>query len=179
MADQAKVTSIDALEAFRASLIVFLTRARRALDDSSEDVRRTRQWVQHDQRQHWENELRRRIKKLEQARQELMSARLAVQQSSAVAVRQLAVAKAEREIAEVEAKLGKLKGWAQNFDSRADPLLKRVDGLRLKLADLNKAASHLVNLQKTLEAYAESGASLPAPAPLPAAEAETETEPHA
>lgn len=174
MADQAKVTSIEALESFRASLIVFLTKARRALDDSSEDVRRTRQWVQHDQRQHWENELRRRTKKLDQARQELMSARLATHQSSSVAVRQLAVAKAERDIVEVEAKLGKLKGWAQNFDGRADPLLKRVEGLRLKLAELNKGASHLVNLQKTLEAYAESAAPSPAVLPAPTVEIETE-----
>jgi hypothetical protein len=172
MADQAKVTSIEALESFRASLIVFLAKARRALDDSSEDARRTRQWLQHDQRLHWDYELSGRRKKLEQARQELMSARLSTHQSSAVAARQLAAARAEREVAELEAKLKKLKAWGQNFDTLADPPLKRIDGLRLKLIELNKATAHLFNLQKTLEAYAESETPVtPAPA-LPAEENE-------
>ena len=64
---QANITSLEALDSFRSSLIVFLTKARRSLDEAGEEVRRTRQWVQHDQRTHWEGEFRRRTKQLEQA----------------------------------------------------------------------------------------------------------------
>jgi prefoldin subunit 5 len=158
MATQAKVTSTEALESFRASLIVFLTKARRSLDESSDEVRRVRQWVQHDQRTHWEGEFRRRTKKLEQAQQELMSARLGASsnQQSALMARQMAVAKAQREIAEAETKLKKLKGWSQNYDTCADPIIKRMDKLRQSLNELPKAIAYLVNVQKTLEAYAEA-----------------------
>ena len=44
MATEAKVRSVDALESLRASLIIFGTRARRAIDQVGEEVSRTRQW---------------------------------------------------------------------------------------------------------------------------------------
>ena len=130
MATQAKITSTEALESFRASLIVFLAKARRSLDDSTDEVRRMRQWLQHDQRVHWEGELRRKAKQLEQAQQELMSVRLADHQQSALMARQMAVAKAQRELAEMEGKLRKLKSWNQNYDTCADPIVKRMDRLK-------------------------------------------------
>ncbi len=77
MAEQVKVTSIDALETFRASLIIFLTEAHRSLDEVGDAVRRTRQWVQSDQRMHWEGEIRRRKKILDAAEAEFFGARLA------------------------------------------------------------------------------------------------------
>ena len=172
MATQAKVTSTEALEAFRASLVVFLAKARRALDDSNDEVRRTRQWLQHDQRVHWEGELRRRTRQLEQAQQELMSARLGTNQQSAVMARQMAVAKAQRDLAEVEGKLRKLKGWNQNYDSAADPIIKRMDKLRQALDELPKAIAYLVNVQKALDAYTDSAGPVTAPATEPSSLAE-------
>jgi predicted transcriptional regulator len=182
--NQAKVTSIEALEAFRAALIVFLTKARRVVDDSSEEVSRTRQWIQHDQRTHWEGEFRRRTKKLEQAQAELMSVRLgaAAHQESARMARQMAVAKAQRDVAEVEGKLRKLKGWSQNYDTCAEPILKRMDKLRQGLDELPKAIAYLVNVERALNAYAESGRTVsaePSPQAEPAAaapEAESATQ---
>ena len=158
MATQAKVTSTEALESFRASLIVFVTKARRSLDDAGDEVRRMRQWLQHDQRTHWEGEYRRRKKQLDQAQQELMSARLgaSANQQSALMVRQAAVLKAQRELVEVEGKLKRLKAWSQNFDTCADPIIKRMDRLAQSLNELPKAIAYLVSVQKTLDAYAES-----------------------
>jgi len=161
MANQARVTSTDELESFRASLIVFLGKARRSLDDLGDEVRRTRQWLQHDQRIFWEGEARRRAKALERAQQELMSVRLASHQESAVAARQAAAAKAQRALDEAEDKLRKVKTWNQNFDHCADPIVKRLEGIRELLdQDMPKAVSYLVNVQRTLEAYVEA----PAPA---------------
>jgi chromosome segregation ATPase len=156
---QARVTSTEALETFRAALVIFLSKSKRALDDATDEVRRTRQWVTHDQRVHWEGEFRRRTKKLEQAQQELMSAKLQAAgqkgAQSALMARQMAVQKAQRDLAEAEAKIRRLKSWAQNFDSATDPVIKRVDKLRHTLAEYPKAISHLVTLQKALDAYAE------------------------
>ena len=61
MATHAYITSVDALEVFRASLIVFLNKAHSALDQASDEIRRTRGWIQYDRRSYWENEARRRI----------------------------------------------------------------------------------------------------------------------
>jgi chromosome segregation ATPase len=182
MANQANITSLDALESFRASLIVFLTKARRSLDEASEEVKRTRQWLQHEQKAHWEGEFRRRTKQLEQAQQELMSARLATHQESAMLARQMAVSKAKRDLAEVEQKLRKLKAWTMSFDTAADPIVKQMDRLRQTLNDLAHAVTYLASVHKTLEAYAESApaATLPASAPASspeAGDAATTTEP--
>ncbi len=153
---QARITSTEALETFRAALVVFLSKAKRALDDAGDEMRRTRQWVTHDQRVHWEGEYRRRVKRLDQAKQELMSAKMGGGQHSAVVARQMALQKAERDVAEADAKIRKLKGWAQNFDSAADPVMKRMDKLRSTLAEYPKAIAYLVAIQKTLDAYIES-----------------------
>lgn len=154
MANQANVTSSDALEAFRARLIVFHGKAKKAVDETTEEVRRMRVWVTTDQRSHWEGERRRRVKALEQAEQELMSARITGHQETAVMTRQAAVNKMKRAVAEAEDKIRRLKGWAQNFDGRADPLVKRLEGLRQYLdTDLPKATAYLVAVRKILEDY--------------------------
>ena len=44
----ARITSLDALESFRAALIVFLTTGRRTADEVIEQVRRVRLWLQNE-----------------------------------------------------------------------------------------------------------------------------------
>lgn len=155
MAEQARVTSIDALEAFRSSLINYLTEAHQHLDSVSDDVRRMRGWVQTDQRMHWQAELRRRSRHLELAEQELFSAKLSGLRDN-LTTQELAVRKAKAAVAEAEEKLLNVKQWTRNFDHCADPMLKRIDGLRQLLDhDMPKAISYLVQAQKTLESYSE------------------------
>lgn len=152
MATQAKVTSLDALETFRAALIVFLTKARRALDEVSDEIRRTRQWLENDRRPHWEGEIRRRSRALDQAQQELFSARLS--EFMEASTRQLAVRKAKLAVAEAEGKLRAVKFWNQKYDSAAEPLARGIDGLRHFLEhDMPGAVSYLVQVQKILESY--------------------------
>ena len=62
MPQSAHVTSVDALEAFRSSLIVYMSKARPTLEEISAEVMRTRLWLQTDQRTHWESQTRRRAK---------------------------------------------------------------------------------------------------------------------
>src|SRR5262245_24365139 len=174
MADRAKVTSLDALENFRANLIVFLTKARRSIDEVRDAVRRTRQWLEHDQKTYWEGQIRLRRRALDQATQELFSARLS--EFVDKTPRQQAMRKAKAALEEAEDKLRNTKKWNQNFDAAADPLAKRLESLRQFLDDdMPKGVAFLEQAQSTLDAYAETSLATPEePAP---ATAEPEAQP--
>ena len=167
MGEQIKLTSLDALESLRASMIVFLTRARRSLDQVNDEVRQTRQWLQHDRRTYWEEQLRKRRRLLDQVQGELMSARMSEFIDSPV-VQQQAVRKARLAVEEAEEKLRRVKRWTQNFDSTVDPMVKRLESLRHELDhQLPKALVYLVQTQRTLEGYTASSPADPGPITIP------------
>src|SRR5690349_17269065 len=93
MAGQAKIASVEAIEAFRAALILFVSQARPALEEVSSEVMRTRLWMENDQWRFWQTELRNRQKKLDQAQSELLSAKFSNFQDS-TALQQMAVRRA-------------------------------------------------------------------------------------
>ena len=62
MAERAQVSSIDALEAFRSNLVIYVSKARPALEEVSAEVVRTRAWLETEKRAYWENQVRRRRK---------------------------------------------------------------------------------------------------------------------
>jgi hypothetical protein len=155
MANQVRVTSLDALETFRAHLIIFLAKAVGAVDEVGDEVRRTRSWVHNDQRHFWEAQIKKRRRALDQAQGEYMNARLSKLRDNTAAQKQ-AVLKAKRELAEAEEKLLAVKLWIRNFDVSTDPLMKRMSGLRQFLDyDMPKAVAFLVQAQKTLEDYTQ------------------------
>ena len=85
MVEKAQITSVEAIESFRADLIVFLGQARPALEEVSSEMARMRLWLQDDRRVFWEMELRKRGRKLEEAKQELFNATLSqLQEASAL-----------------------------------------------------------------------------------------------
>lgn len=167
MAEQAKVTSLDALQSFRSHTILFLTKARRALDQAGDEVRRARNWVQTDQRSHWEGQIRRRQRALEQAEAELMSARMSEFVDSPT-LQQSNVRKAKAAVQEAEQKLERVKAWNRNFDTAFDPHVRKLEVLREFIDhDMPKALAYLDQVQKILESYTQIGG--PAPGPSPAA----------
>ncbi len=154
MPERAHVTSVEALEDFRASLIIYLSKVRPTLEEVTSEVLRTRVWVQSDQRTHWENQVRRRARELQQAQQVEFGARLSNLRDSTDAER-MAVQRARRALDEAEAKLRRVKQWSREFDSRIEPLAKQLDQLRNILAvDLPKAVAHLAQVIKALADYA-------------------------
>ncbi len=170
MAHQVKVTSIERLETFRAAMIIFLTKSHRSVDEVSDAIRRMRLWLQNDQRLHWEGELRRRRKVLDQFEQELLSARLSGLRDSAP-LQEKNVKRAKEAVAEAEMKLRNVKRWNRDFEHTIEPLVKKLDGMRQYLDhDLPKALAYLLQAQKTLEAYTEVGSEV-VQAPAPSAEA--------
>lgn len=150
---QAKVTSVDALAAFRSSLVQYLTSAGSAVDEVRDEVRRTRIWIQHDQRSYWEGKMKRLRKQLEQAEAELFTSRLSAMTSQSAA-RQMAVTRLRRQVRETEEKLKLLKKWNRNYDSLVEPLTKKLDGLQQILAnDMPKAVAYLRQAEESLDAY--------------------------
>ena len=167
--NQAKVTSVDVIDAFRASLIIFQSKARRCLDDAADELRRTRMWLQHEQRLRWENAVRKCARELELAEQELFSAKLSSMRDN-ITFQVNAVRKAKAALAHAEEKLRNVKAWNRNFDGLADPLGKQLEGLRQFLDfNLPKGITFLVQSTRTLEAYAEVHDSKSPPSTSPAA----------
>lgn len=155
MPDQARVTSLEALQTFRSNLIVYLGQARPLLEEVSASVLRTHLWLENEQRTHWENQIRRRLKELQQAQQALFSAKLG-SLSHEMSAEQLAVHRAKRSLEESETKLKIVKKWDREYDGRAQPLVKQMEKLHTVLAmDMVQAVAYLTQAINTLAAYAE------------------------
>lgn len=165
MADHAQVTSFDALEAFRTNLILFLNKVRIHVDEVGGGIRRTQGWLQNDRRLFWEGEIRRRRRTLDQAEQELLNAKLSTLRDN-FSVELMAMRRAKQAFDEAEQKLQNVKRWSRNFESSVAPLAKKLESLRGVLDhELPKAVHYLLEVQKTLEAYAETGGSPDVKAP--------------
>lgn len=163
MADRARVTSLEALESFRAKLLIYREKASRVLDEVSDDVTKTRLWLQSDRPVYWAAELRKRARKLEQAQQELFSAQLAGLRDASI-VQQDAVRKARNALREGEDRQRSVKQWGRQFDQRVETLARNVEKLRQVLdKDLPHAVAHLATIEKTLAAYTELTPNSPPP----------------
>ena len=170
MADQAKVSSLDAIADLRTSLVLFMERAGKALDEVADGVRRTRHWLQDEQPSYWRAQKKRAERLLDQAEQELYSSRLSTLQEISVEA-QMKVRRARRAIEEAETKLRLIKRWSRDFDSEVEPLARRLDSFHdLVKATYPKGIAQLSETLRILEEYAQLG---PGGAP-PGAAAETE-----
>jgi hypothetical protein len=163
MPERAHVTDVDALESFRSSLIIYLSKAKPTLDEVSADVTRARGWLQDEQRTHWENELRRRTRALQEAQAALFSARLSSFREASAA-EQMAVHRTKRAFDEAETKLRVIRKWNRDFDNRVQPLVKQMEKLQTVLAhDMGQAIAFLTQAINALHAYA--GVAVPTGAP--------------
>jgi hypothetical protein len=154
MADEAHVISSEAIQFFRASLIAYMTKARPLLEDACDEVFRTREWLENDRRVHWENQVRRRTRVLEEARQALLGAKMS-QLRETRAAEHMAVEKAKRALAQAEDKLRLVKSWSREFDQRAQVLVKDLEHVRSMIAnELPRATAHLAQIVQRIEAYA-------------------------
>ncbi|HVM48203.1 MAG TPA: hypothetical protein VMU04_09250 [Candidatus Acidoferrum sp.] len=175
MPERAHVSSIDALEAFRSSLIIYLSKARPALDEVNADVMRTRIWLQDEQRTHWENEFRRRYRALQEAQAALFSAKLSSFRESS-SVEQLMLHRAKRAFEEADEKLRVIKRWNRDYDHRVEPLLKQMEKLHSVLGhEMSMAIAFLTHAIDKLHAYAQ----IPVPASAPASTAPAVASPDA
>ena len=152
---QAQVTSIEAIEDFRSDLIVYVNQMQPVIDESSSEVTRVRNWLEHEQRPFWTEQLRRRRLKLEEAQAELFNARVSLMKDSCI-IPQMQVNKALKAVREAEGKLAGIKKWLRELEPVTEPLLKQIEQLRGYLqADIGRAISSLTENVKLLDAYAK------------------------
>ena len=155
MSQSARVSSIDSLDAFRANLIVYISKATRVIDDVSDDINRTKVWLQTDRTQFWKKEMRRRQKVLDQANAELMTERLG-DNREAIQNRMIAVRRAKEAVAAAEQKLARVKHWIRHYESAVEAKTKVVHQMRHFLDyDLKKALAYLEGSSRSLAEYAE------------------------
>jgi len=174
MPERAKVTSLEAIEDFRARLIVYRDKAARVLDEVGDAVTRTRLWLESDRPAHWQNQIKQRTRELEQAQQELFSAQLSGLRDASYA-QQAAVQKCRRAIRDAEERVKLVKQWERQFDQRVQTPARQVEKLRHILSnDLGQAVLWLNEVTKTLTDYSElappgsSATNSPAPIESPA-----------
>jgi DNA repair ATPase RecN len=155
MAERARVTSLEAIESFRAALVIYREKAGRVLDEVSDEVIRTRMWLQSDRITFWQNQVREKDRKLKEKQQELFSAQMSGLRDSSV-MQQMAVQKAKEALREAEARLQLVKQWNRQYDQRVEPLAHQVEKFRHEVGqNLGKAIIWMAELHKTLANYAE------------------------
>jgi hypothetical protein len=153
MAGQAQITSVEAIAAFRAQLVVYLAQMRPVLDEITSEVLRTRSWVEDDRRRFWQQEFRLRSRKLEDAKQELFTASMS-QMGDSKSSQQMAVQRAQRDLRVVEDKLVVLRKWERELENKSSPLVKQMEQLHGFLSvDMERAVAYLDQALRALDAY--------------------------
>ncbi len=168
MPEQVRITSVEAIEAFRTDLVVYLDKARNVVDEVSEEITRTRAWLQDDRGRYWAQQVKRRTLDLEARQQELFSAQLANTKRN-IQGELVAVRRAKQALEEAEAKVKVIKQWLRDYPVEIEPQGRHADLLRHALAnDMGKAVGLLSQMVETLHGYSElkpPSADLPAPPP--------------
>lgn len=153
----ANVTSLEAIARFRASLVLFLERAALVIDETGEEVKRTRGWLQSEQRIKLQQLRKRHERELERLEQELFSARLSDLAQKKTGA-QMLVNRKRRELRDLEETERKIVAWSRNFDSTVEPEARKVEKLRHFIdTDMARAVSFLAEAIRQLDAYATDG----------------------
>ena len=153
----AHITNLESLERFRSSLVLFLERANLILDEVGEEVKRTRIWLQTEQRLKLALEMKRIHRELEMLEAELFSARLSDLAQKKTGL-QMLVNQKRRETRELEETQRKVAGWLRGYDSIVETEAKKVEKLRHHLdTDMVRAVTYLKEAILQLNAYSSGG----------------------
>jgi phage gpG-like protein len=176
MAQRANITSVEAIQEFRANLVIYLNKARPVLDEAASEVSRVRIWLETERRPYWVKQYLQRIQRLEEAEASLFSAKLS-RFAQVSAAQQSAVQKARLAVGKAEEKIRSIKRWLRDYETRTSVLLKQLEKLdNVFSLDLTNAVAYLNELIDTLQKYAAMHAPAGETAPAPAVESETSPE---
>jgi len=155
----AHVTNLESLERFRSSLVLFLERVGLILDEVGEEVKRTRIWLQSEQRMKLALEMKRVHRELETLESELFSARLSDLAQKKTGL-QMLVNQKRRETHQIEETQRKVAAWSRHFDSSVETEARKVEKLRHHLdTDMVRAVTFMKEAIRQLEAYSSDGRS--------------------
>ena len=156
MSSQADVRSIEALKDFRASLALYAEDALGALGAAKMEAKRTVQWVQHDRKAYWGEQVKRAREQVASARAEVARRKLAKtpEHTPAFSEQKELLRVAEARLREAEMKVALIKKWEPALQQA---VLELHAGIRrigdLAATDVPRASLLLGRLVDALEAY--------------------------
>lgn len=156
MADKANVTNVEALDRFRTSLMLYMEKASASLNEVGEEVKRTRDWLQNEQRLNLDREMKRKKKDLEMIEAEYFSARLSDLAQKKTGI-QMQIRKKKQEIRELEDKMRAVQAWTRHFDSKVVVEARKVEKLQGYIDnDMARAVQFLNEAAKALHDYSSN-----------------------
>jgi hypothetical protein len=154
----ARVTSIDAIVAFRGALKTFEEDAAQAILSLDEQSRRALDWIDHDAATYWRQEIKRCSDLVARTRSELETCRLRTvggQRSSCLEQEQ-AYRAAQQKLRMAEEKIEVVRKWSQRVRRELDDYRGRTMGLRMALErELPRTLGLLERTISSLDAYVE------------------------
>ncbi len=156
MSTQADVRSIESLKIFRIALGIFSEEALASLGTVDAEVRRTVQWLQHDRREFWQLQIKKRREAVASARAEVFRRKIAktADGSPAMSEQKEILRKAEASLHDAELRVILVKKWEPKLQQAA--LEYRASTRRisnLAAADVERAMMLLNRLVDALEGY--------------------------
>ena len=156
MSSQADVRSIEALKEFRATLALYAEEAQGALGAVKMEARRTVQWLQHDRKTYWHEQIKRRREQVASARSEVARRKLAKtpEHTPAFSEQKELLRVAEAALREAETKVALIKKWEPALQQAVLELhasIRRIGDL--SGTDIPRASHLLGRLVDALEAY--------------------------
>src|SRR4051794_33158787 len=156
MSNQADVRSIDALKDLRVSLALFAEDALSALGGVDMEARRTVQWVQHDRRAYWQEQIKRRREQVAQAQAEVFRRKLAKTDdyTPAMSEQKELLRKAEAALKDAEYRATLVKKWETALQQAVleyQASTRRISNLAS--GDVPRAMAVLERMIGALEAY--------------------------
>lgn len=156
MSSQAAVHSVEALKEFRVALALFGDDVLAALGAVEMEAKRTAQWLQHDRRMYWQDQLKRRREQVAQAKAEVFRRKLAKtpEYSPAMSEQKELLRRAEASLQDAERRAAQVKKWEpalQQAILEYHGSIRRIKGLAS--GDVPRAMFALERMVDALEAY--------------------------
>jgi hypothetical protein len=122
MSQFARVESVESLRELQVALVKFAESARSALTDADAELQHTLNWVQNEQRTYWQGQVQKRYQALMEAREGLRQKQLSrssLQSKDSAAEERKALAMAQRNFDEAQAKAQATRAWGTKLAQEA------------------------------------------------------------
>ena len=171
MARAARVTSIDVIDTTAVAMQRFRTEAAVVLDELQIQMQRALEWIHHDRKDYWAEELRRSWEGLTAARLQLQQAqvsrRIAGHEPACIDEKR-ALERAKRRLETAQQKVEAVKHWTHVIERAVDEFQQsRAQFVDWLDTDLIQAVAVLNRMTASLESYTSLEApAAPGPVPL-------------
>jgi hypothetical protein len=156
MSSQASVQSIDALKEFRVALALYGDDTVGALGAVDAEIRRTFRWLQEERPAYWQDQIKRRGEKLQQAKAEVFKKKLQQKPDYKPAMSEQIenLRKAEASLEDAQKRLTMVRKWQPAFKQAALEYHGSMQRLKsLAGNDVPSAVNLLTRIIDSLEAY--------------------------